>query len=78
MQKYQNIKLKSLNGRWSAIDEYSDGEADYILFECISFVGALNILCQELPDNQLCIIGRTNEYKADKALEKIMRKGVKI
>ena len=78
MQKYQNIKLKSLNGRWSAIDEYSDGEADYILFECITFAGALNILCQELPDNQLYIIGKTDEFKVNKALEKIMRNGVKI
>ena len=70
MHKYQNIKLKTLNGRWSAIDEYSDGEADYILFECITFAGALNILCQELPDNQLYIVGKTDEFKVNKALEK--------
>ena len=62
--KYQNIKLKGLNGRWSAIDEYSDGEADYILLECITFsVGMPHLVCQITATGELIMIGKTYEYK---------------
>ncbi len=62
--KYQNIKLKGLNGRWSAIDEYSDGEADYILLENISFkIGMANLVCQVTADGELIMLGKTYEYK---------------
>ena len=27
-EKYKNIRVKGFNGKWSAVDEYSDGEAD--------------------------------------------------
>ena len=78
ISKYQNIKLTGLIGKWSAIDEYSDGESDYILLECISFRGTPNVLCQVSSTNELHIIEKTDEFKAYTAIEKLTAKGVKI
>ena len=75
ISKYQNINLTRIVGKWSAIDEYSDGEADYILLECITFRGAPNILCLVTSSNELKIIGKTDEYKAYSAVENLIQKG---
>ncbi len=76
--KYQNIKLKGLNGRWSAIDEYSDGEADYILLECITFsVGMPHLVCQVTESGELIMIGKTYEGKLSAALNELLGDTVK-
>ena len=73
ISKYQNIKLTGLIGKWSAIDEYSDGDADYILFECVSFSGIPNVLCQIRATNELHIICKTEKFKAYNAYENIVK-----
>ena len=73
--KYQNIKLKGLNGRWSAIDEYSDGEADYILLECITFsVGMPQIVCSVATTGELTIVERTYEHSLSAVMQSIQSK----
>lgn len=75
ISKYQNIKVKGFNGRWSAIDEYSDGEADYILLENSTFkIGIANLICQVTTAGELIMVGKTYENQLSVALE-IIRKG---
>lgn len=63
MQKYQNIKLKTLNGRWTAIDEYSDGEADYIMLECITFsIGMPYLICHVGAEGELTVVAKTDKH----------------
>ena len=75
MQKYRNIKLKGLNSRWSAIDEYSDGETDYILLECITFsVGMPYIVCSVATTGELTIIEKTYEQNLSAVMQSIQSK----
>lgn len=68
-EKYKNIRVKGFNGKWSAVDEYSDGEADYILLECISFrMGVSNLICQITASGELIMIGKTSECRLSDAL----------
>lgn len=70
--KYQNIKVKGHNGRWSAIDEYSDGEADYILLESVSFSNrTANLICQITAAGELVMVGKTYETTVSAAFEKL-------
>ncbi len=76
--KYQNIKLKGLNGKWSAIDEYSYGEAEYILLENVSFkIGMANLVCQVTADGELIMLGKTYEHKLTDALNELYGDTVK-
>lgn len=77
-EKYENIRVKGFNGRWSAIDEYSDGEADYILLTCTTFRGAPNVLCRVTSTNELHIICKTDENKAYTAFENLIGKDLAV
>lgn len=78
ISKYQNIKIKGHNGRWSAIDEYSDGEADYILLESVSFGSrTANIICQITAAGELIMLGKTYELKLADALNELFGDTVK-
>lgn len=73
-EKYKNIRVKGFNGKWSAIDEYSDGEADYILLECITFrVGMPHLICQVTASGELIMISKTYESKLSDALEDLKK-----
>lgn len=71
-EKYKNIRVKGFNGKWSAIDEYSDGESDYIMLECITFkVGMPYLICQVTASGELIMIGKTYENILAEALKEL-------
>lgn len=73
-EKYMNIRVKGFNGKWSAVDEYSDGEADYILLECITFsIGMPYLICQVTASGELIMISKTFERKLSDALEDLKK-----
>ena len=68
-EKFKDIRVNGFNGKWSAVDEYSDGESDYILLECISFrMGVPNLICQVTASGELIMIGKTYECRLSDAL----------
>ena len=73
-ENFNNIRVKGFNGKWSVIDEHSDGEADYILLECTSFrIGMPNLICQVTASGELIMISKTFENKLYYALEELKK-----
>lgn len=75
-EKYKNIRVKGFNGKWSAVDESSDGEADYILLECVTFkIGMPHLICQVTASGELIMIGKTYDNRLAEALKELALKG---
>ena len=73
-EKFNNNRVKGFNGKWSAVDESSDGESDYILLECITFqVGMPHLICQVTASGELIMISKTFKSKLSDALKNLKK-----